>query len=144
MTSFVLVFQDLLTHSTALGTLLLPRESVVMDSKHHGGVLSHGAAVLCRYTALDQKTIHLDNQLCYFWLGCRISFNISTCLFSCIPGIWLDLHVSNSVIKGWREFPMRSSWGLSGLEEPLCSLQLPEEGKGRGRCWAGGDGSKLH
>lgn len=52
MTSLVLVFQDFLTCSTALGMLLLNKESVVMYSEHHGSGLNHGAAELCRDTQL--------------------------------------------------------------------------------------------
>lgn len=52
ITSLVLVFQDFLTHSTALGMLLLYKESVVTYSKHHGSGLNHGAAVLCKDTQL--------------------------------------------------------------------------------------------
>lgn len=54
--SFFLVFQDLLAHSTALGTLLLPRESVVTYSEHHGGVFNPGAAVLCTDTQFWSRT----------------------------------------------------------------------------------------
>lgn len=44
MTSLVLVSQDFLTHSTALGMLLLNKESVVMYSEHHGSGLNQYSA----------------------------------------------------------------------------------------------------